>query len=497
LGWARQLAGLLVSLGALLVLYWSSVRDLVGVWSASDAYRFLYLILPVSLFIIWSRRERLKRVDPKLRLWAVIPLAVFAGLWFVSRSAVLSVGEHIALVGMVQSLLLLFLGGRAFQVLFFPFMLLWMMVPLGDLVATPLAALTLELAKPVLGLLGRDGPSDAVILVVQECPTLPFVVGNLVITLVFANLAYRRFHRQALLVVASVPVAVFANLVRIVAVLLITDWTGGKIDLVADHRAFGWGVFAVAVLLELALAARFAEPQTSMSALAKLEPRFAKRQSRRSIGACMVIAIGIMALPEAWATYGTSQALAGQAGEACGPDRLFGRAAMPGDWQPAYGAAPDLQDKGQVMTPRGPVDIHVVYYRRQSPGHELIAWENRPYDGAQWQFHEAVSGPSALARRMPEPDAIRLRNTAGDRRLVWTWYWVDGQFTGDPLAAKMRQAIAALEGTPGSGALMLSVAETGDPAGARLTLKAALKEMGDPAALMARAAEAACAAPGR
>jgi EpsI family protein len=205
-----------------------------------------------------------------------------------------------------------------------------------------------------------------------------------------------------------------------------------------------------------------------------------------------------MVLPVMWTIPNSAAVQAA----ACNPralfelQALFEKAAAPSDWRPVYGTAPDFQEQGQVAARLGPVDIYVAYYRRQSPGHELVAWENKPYDGTRWGLHETLPGPGNLAWEMPQPDAVRLRNAASDRRLVWTWFWVDGHFTGNPLVAKMRQALAALDGDTGSGALILSVAENFDPASAEPRLRAALRAMGNPAAFMRRAAEAACSAPG-
>ena len=67
---------------------------------------------------------------------------------------------------------------------------------------------------------------------------------------------------------------------------------------------------------------------------------------------------------------------------------------------------------------------------------------------------------------------------AGQRRLVLAWYWVDGRFTADPVAAKLLQAKAALLGGPAAAAvLVVSTPYGADASDARTTLREALAAM--------------------
>jgi EpsI family protein len=68
--------------------------------------------------------------------------------------------------------------------------------------------------------------------------------------------------------------------------------------------------------------------------------------------------------------------------------------------------------------------------------------------------------------------------SAGQRRLVAVWYWVDGRFTADPFAAKLLQTRAVLLGGPASAAVIVaSTPYDTDPSVARATLDQALVAM--------------------
>ncbi|MCZ6862612.1 MAG: archaeosortase/exosortase family protein, partial [Alphaproteobacteria bacterium] len=57
--WSFVLATTGFAVAAVLAIYWSSVVATVTVWASSDTYRFAFLIAPVSLYLIWTRRQQL------------------------------------------------------------------------------------------------------------------------------------------------------------------------------------------------------------------------------------------------------------------------------------------------------------------------------------------------------------------------------------------------------------------------------------------------------
>ena len=84
--------------------------------------------------------------------------------------------------------------------------------------------------------------------------------------------------------------------------------------------------------------------------------------------------------------------------------------------------------------------VHVA----ERPGARLVSSANRFDDDQRWQRIEldrAAAGVSDL----PAPRVERLRSPGGGRqRVVFSWYWVAGGFTGSAGLAKLRQLVGAL-----------------------------------------------------
>ena len=501
LGWSRQLPGLMAGIAVLVILFWQTIAQTLGVWSQSEAYRFLYLVLPVSLYIIWSRRARLARIEPKLRLWPLVPLAGFAALWLVSKSALLLVGQQVAFVGMLQCLLLVFLGGRVYVALLFPFLFLWMMVPIGDQIMPQLMSLTVSLSKLGYHLMGRDMTSDGTLLIteagrytiVEACSSLPFIIGNLIISLVFANLNFQGFIKRTVFILGSVPLAIFANILRIDTVVLITEVTDKSVDLVSNHILYGWVLFAAVVALEIIIGLRFADPHTHWDQVALKEPRFVRREPRRRmVATALLTSLALMAAVRTWAEMKLPEPGARTAQD-CGAMALFETASLAGgpSWEPVYDGA-DRRAGGQIRIDGQTVDVRIVYYATETRGRELVGWPNRSADGKRWIYLDTLSGRAGGLGAMPPPTAEWLGGAHKTRRLVWTWYWADGHFTGSPVRAKLYAALGRLKGYKGGGgALLLSVAGPPLDTAAR-TLAMAREKLGDPRELMQAVARSAC-----
>src|SRR5882724_1220820 len=70
--------GLLI--GFLLLLYARVLRDLADLWWTRDDYLHGFLILPLSLFLVWTRRATLRRLAPKPALSLGLAVMLSAGI---------------------------------------------------------------------------------------------------------------------------------------------------------------------------------------------------------------------------------------------------------------------------------------------------------------------------------------------------------------------------------------------------------------------------------
>ena len=129
--WQRLLPGLLL-LAALLVLFRDTAQAMVSIWSRSETYTHAFLVVPISLWLAWRRREHLAGVVLRPAPWVLLPMAVCCTLWLVGEMAAAQALTQFALVSLVILLVPAALGWQVARVMMFPLLFLYFAVPVGD-----------------------------------------------------------------------------------------------------------------------------------------------------------------------------------------------------------------------------------------------------------------------------------------------------------------------------------------------------------------------------
>lgn len=259
-GWQLTLLGVLV-----LWLYWTVLRHLVGQWWNNPNFSHGFFVPLFSAFVIWQDRYRLARI-PLRPSWLGLPILA-------SAMCVLIVGQMGAELFLSRSSLLLvlagltvfFLGWSFFRATFFPWAFLILMIPIPAIIFNqitfPLQLLASRVAAATLPLFGvpilREGnvihlPSMA-LEVAEACSGIRSLMSLVTLAIIYGFLMEKRVWVRCLLAVASVPIAVIANSVRIIGTgLLVQYWDPDKAE-GYFHASWGWIIFVVSLLLLYAL----------------------------------------------------------------------------------------------------------------------------------------------------------------------------------------------------------------------------------------------------
>src|SRR5688572_21978852 len=125
---ARQIAATLAILAAMTVVFWQVFVRLVDAWIVDGNYSHGFLIIPIALYFVWERREKLKAA-PVQPSWLGIALIAFgiamllAGLWgselFFSR---------VSLLPVIAGIVLFVFGWAHLKILAFPIAFLFLMI---------------------------------------------------------------------------------------------------------------------------------------------------------------------------------------------------------------------------------------------------------------------------------------------------------------------------------------------------------------------------------
>ena len=263
-------------LGALILwLYASTLAHLVLQWWQDPNFQHGFFVPLFSAFVVWQERGELAKIDLRPS-WTGLPILAF-GLCvmivgrlgaelFLSRSSLLLV---------LAGLIVLFCGWDFFRAVFLPWAFLILMIPIPTIllnqVTLPLQLLAAKVAAGALPILGVPVLREGNIIylprmpleVAEACSGIRSLMSLVTLAIIYGYLMEGRRWVRWLLALASVPVTVFANDVRIVGTGLLVQYWDPEMAAGYYHASWGWLIFVVslAMLYAIHLLVRFLLPE--------------------------------------------------------------------------------------------------------------------------------------------------------------------------------------------------------------------------------------------
>ena len=74
--WLATLLALLGTTIWILFWYWDTARAMVAIWARSDTYAHAFVVPPITLWLIWRKRNELADLLPEPTLWLTAPILV-------------------------------------------------------------------------------------------------------------------------------------------------------------------------------------------------------------------------------------------------------------------------------------------------------------------------------------------------------------------------------------------------------------------------------------
>lgn len=261
-----QHAGVWLLAAGLAALYVPTfVRWAAGTW-AVGSHGHEPLIVIVCLWLFYLRREPLARLaEHAAPAAASIMLGFGLLVYLLGRVAETERLELFSMIPVAAALLLAAGGLRALRCAWFPLLFLSFAIPLPpDIVVAvtgPLKTAVSAVATQVLqwaGLpIGRSGVVITIgqyqLLVVEACAGLQTMFTLEAMGLLYASLSNHSRSHSLLLGVLVIPVAFIANVVRVMALVLVTHFFGDAAGQGFLHNFSGVVLFLVALLLIMAV----------------------------------------------------------------------------------------------------------------------------------------------------------------------------------------------------------------------------------------------------
>lgn len=477
---ARRRLGLLQWLVPVLVLvagfiYWPAVDAVLQSWDFD--YDHGPVLLLVAGFLFYRRWPAIVAASRAPALIGLAGLLLAGGAWSLAYVASIQTVEMLLLPVIVAGIVLTMFGWRALWAAALPVGYLYFAMPVWGFLNPLLQALTVVATSEIMALISIPAriSGNFVILpngvfeIASGCSGLSYFISAGAIGVLYAGLYLDGFARRLAMISASLGLAVLANWIRVVLIIIAGYQTDMQHYLVAvDHYWFGWAIFGVFLVpmfwlgrrLEGPADADLGEGETALAAA----PATRDRNPAWDAGVALAAAVAMIAAPLAVGAVG-----GGQSGFGSQQANLVSlklpadvngwqsASVVSGDWWPAFKNVPFSNSRSYQRGPLA-IDAHWLVYPQQSQEAEVINAYNFYADRKAWRQVETWQAEVLQAGQVgiPVTEAI-ITAEGGARKRLAVAYYVAGELASSGISAKLAQIKGLLRGRKDAAVLLLGV----------------------------------------
>ena len=254
--------GAIGAVGLLGVLFWQNILHFLMVWGLDENYSHGFLVPLISLYFA---NEAAKKGPVPIRsgVWLgsfliTLALAIKLATIVIPFPVASDYGLLLALAGTCAVLA----GTSALKRYWFAFFFLGFMVPLPvalySMIANPLQLLVSQMSTSMLNVIGIPAlcegnmitlPGDNQLFVAEACSGMRQLTGFLALTTAWTYLSARPPWNRAMLILSSIPIAMTANVVRVMITGMITYCLDPKYASGAFHTVEGLAMMGLGLLM--------------------------------------------------------------------------------------------------------------------------------------------------------------------------------------------------------------------------------------------------------
>ena len=255
------MASLLLLGGCVLWATWPALAAMADRWARDPRYAHGYFVPAFALALLWMRRSLVKEVEPRGSTWGLVAVIMGSALQLAGGYYRIEWFAGLALLPYLAGLAMVFGGWRFLGWAWPSIAFLAFMVPLPWRIETavgpPLQYLATTASTYVLQTLGLMAFAEGFVIqvndnkigVVEACNGLSMLMTFIALSTAMAMVVTRPLLDRLVLIASSVPVALLANIFRIVLTGVLHEAVGGHASSTFYHDLAGWVMMPMALAL--------------------------------------------------------------------------------------------------------------------------------------------------------------------------------------------------------------------------------------------------------
>lgn len=427
-------------------VFWPSYVELNKRWlNPQEPYNYSYVVIVLWFILIW---DRLHQIDWREAIPGFTGVAFCVGamlLWCLGYLADLQLLAQVALPLVLFGWVVALLGVVIARRLVFPFLYLYLAIPVWGWLGVPLRKMAVGVVGWFLAIFDVPAYIDGyyihlpygVVEVAGGCSGQNYLIVGLIIG-GFYSLYFLRGIFAFVPALTFFGLAIAANWLRILILVLVAHHTQLTHPLMQEHRGFGWVIFSF-VLVLFFLIMRYFEPFLySSTGRASGRVELPVRKFARNRLLFVIILLGLLTSLNFWA---------GQKKNSHYPERsLMVKGAKLSvesmlNWRPAFHNY-DTSSHWEAAIEGNSVEIIALSYQKQYQGKELIHGGNALSSPGSYKALSTVElgNGKQLGKALVTISGL-------PHRVYWV-YKIGNWVTVSNVRAKLYQAFSLVSGVP-------------------------------------------------
>jgi exosortase A len=470
---------------SVLTLFHATAWSMVSTWSRSETYTHGFLIVPISLWLIWRQRAMFASL-PTDRSYLAFALLICSILgWIVSSLVDVLVLQHLALICILVFGVLSIVGHTWGRLLAFPLGYLFLAVPMGEDLIPPLMEFTASSTVWLIQQTGipvyREGlffslPSGNWS-VIEACSGSRYLIASVTLGLLYAHLSYRSLSRKTVFVIASIIVPIAANSLRAYIIVMLGHLSDMKIATGVDHLIYGWVFFGLVIFLLFWIGSFWRDSDGFTELPENFSGAVEKVYSPSRALIWMLVLLLFVGLGQVVVKRVNSSSPVISSSPLVSPvstPEWLKTSDISWDWAP-INLASDRKIAQFYKSGEQTTALYLYQYLNQKQGAELVGSSNKfvVLKGG-WKIASKVRSEITVGGYSADVDQVHLRS--GSQELfVWSWYRIGKRYTANTYVAKALEALERFKPEPGGSARIVIATSATDWSVAQSTLSSFLE----------------------
>ena len=246
-----------------IIAYFPVWKELVLTWYSNDQYSHGFLIIPLCIYMVWRKKEKLVEIRIIPSRWGLV-LTIFSLLLYLfARLAEITTIASFSMVLVLAGVVIYFYSFPLLKELLFPLFLLLFMIPIPTQIYSkftiPLQLFVSKVSVWIGAVMGlpiyREGNvihlPHQTLQVVQACSGLRSMVSLLALSAFFGYFTLKSNILRTVLFICGIPAAVLVNIIRVLLLVLAFHYFNYDLTKGTIHTIFGMSIFVLALFFLL------------------------------------------------------------------------------------------------------------------------------------------------------------------------------------------------------------------------------------------------------